>query len=81
MLPEKQEAYGATVSGAWLEVGLFFWLHHKGMVALVGILCPDSVIILDVSFSEYPVWKSTKVGGLTGASQVTTRWSLKKVAR
>lgn len=75
-----QEAYVASDGWAWLDVGPFFWGHHRSMLALLGNLRPDSVRTLGMSSSEDPVWKNPKVGGLTGTSQVKTRWSLVAVS-
>lgn len=55
MLPQTHKIDVPSVSGAWLEVGIFFWGHYRGMGALLVYHCPDSVKTLGVSSSEDPV--------------------------
>ena len=43
-------ADAAIVSGAWLEVGIFFWEHHRGMGALLAIICPHRPKVGSLAF-------------------------------
>lgn len=56
-------ADAALVSGAWLEVGLFSWGHHRSMEVLL-VIFPDSVRTSGRCCCEGLMWKWRKVGSL-----------------